>query len=145
MSETYRQGRYIPKNPSKYIGDITKIRYMSSWEYEMHKFLDNNPNVIEWASEEIAIPYLKPTDNKIHKYYVDYYVKYIDKHGNIKTELIEVKPAKQTKLSRSKKTATQLHENITFAINVAKWKAAQEFAQKKGWMFRIITENQLFK
>jgi hypothetical protein len=145
MSKPYQQGRYIPKNPSKYIGDITKIRYMSSWEYEMHKFLDNNPYVIEWASEEIAIPYIKPTDNKVHKYYVDYYIKYVDKNGNIKTELIEIKPTTQTKASRSKKTITQLKENITFAINVAKWKAAQDFAYKNGWTFRIITENEIFK
>ena len=76
MARHFKQGYYTPKNPDKYVGDITKIRYMSSWELELHKFFDGNPNVIRWASEEIAIPYYKPTDGRIHKYYPDYWVNF---------------------------------------------------------------------
>ena len=38
-------------------------------------YFDRNENVIEWSSEEIAIPYVSPWDNKIHRYYPDFLVK----------------------------------------------------------------------
>lgn len=140
-----KQGLYKPRHPQKYRGDPTKIRYMSSWELNFHTFLDNNSNVLEWASEELAIPYIKPTDNRIHKYYPDYWVKYKDKSGNIKIDLIEVKPAEQTVPSVSKNNRIRLIENVTYAINIAKWKAAQEFARNNGWGFRIVSKNEIFK
>jgi hypothetical protein len=141
----FKQGLYTPKHPEKYNGDITKIRYMSSWEFRFNIFLDNNPNILEWASEEIAIPYIKPTDGKIHKYYVDYYIKYKTCKGEIKTELVEIKPAAQTTPSKSRNSNTRLYENITYAINQSKWESAKQFAEQRGWTFRIITEHQLFK
>jgi hypothetical protein len=141
----FKQGLYTPTHPEKYNGDITKIRYMSSWEFRFNIFLDNNPNILEWASEEIAIPYIKPTDGKIHKYYVDYYIKYKTRSGEIKTELVEIKPAAQTAPSKSRNSNTRLYENITYAINQAKWESAKRFAEQRGWIFRIITEQQLFK
>jgi len=45
----FKQGLYTPRNPQKYLGDPEKIRYMSSWEYETHKFFDNNEKVLQWA------------------------------------------------------------------------------------------------
>ena len=141
----FRQGYYTPQNPKKYRGDITKIRYLSSWEYKFNQFLDSNPNVLEWSSECIAIPYLKPTDRRVHKYYPDYYIKYKDKNGNIKQEIIEVKPKKQTRRSRSKNPKTRLYEDITYAINMAKWDACQNFCNKYNIKFRILTEQELFR
>lgn len=145
MSSSWQKGLYKLRHPEKYRGNRTSIRYMSSWELNMHRFLDNNPNIIEWVFEGLAIPYIKPTDGKIHKYYVDYFVKYRDKNGNIKTELIEVKPEKQTKISTDRNSKTRLYENLTYAVNQSKWEAAAKFAERNGWSFRIITENQLFK
>lgn len=146
----FKQGYYTAKHPDKYLGDVNKIRYMSSWELSFNKFLDNNPNVIGWASEEIAIPYVKPTStrkNKIHKYYPDYYVKYKDKHGNIIQEIIEIKPNNQIQAPkrRGKNKKTQLYEQLTWVVNCAKWKAAQQFCNKYGIRFRIVTEKELFK
>lgn len=141
------KGMFVPRNPEKYVGDIRKIRYMSSWEYEFHKALDNNINVLRWASEEIKIPYVKPTDNKIHHYYPDYWVEYKNRDGQIIQEIIEVKPASQTVPPKrvGKKKQTQLYESVRFAINVAKWRACQEFCNKYNMKFRIITENQMFR
>lgn len=144
-SKRYKQGYYTPKNPSKYIGDINKIRYMSSWELTTHRFFDNNQRVIRWGSEVIIIPYLKPTDNRIHRYIVDYYVEYINVHGEIVTELIEVKPLKDTRVSRSRNPSTRLYENLTTAVNYAKWQAATQFASQRGWKFRIVSENSIFR
>ena len=141
------QGYYKPKHPEKYKGNIDNIRFLSSWELHFNKFLDNNPNILEWASEEIVIPYIKPTDGKVHKYYPDYWIKYKDRNGNIIQEIIEVKPDAQTKppKKRGKKKKVQLRESVTYAINVAKWKHAAAYCKKHGLKFRLITEKQLFK
>lgn len=144
MSKTHFQDYYVPKHPEKYRGDPAKIVFRSSWEYRFCVFLDNNPNVIEWASEEIAIPYLKPTDStpgKIRNYYPDFFMRYKNKNGDLVTELIEIKPATQTKL---RKNATS-NEKVTYAVNIAKWKAAEAYCDKLGIKFRVLTEEQLFK
>ena len=141
----YKQGYYTPKKPEKYVGDVTKIRYMSSWELQTHQFFDNNSRVLRWASEEIAIPYMKPTDGKIHRYYPDYWVEYVNKDGEICQEIIEVKPAQQTKMTTSRNPKHRLYEQLTFAVNTAKWQAAMAWCQSQNMMFRIITENSIFK
>lgn len=147
-SSNHQQGYYTPRNPEKYKGDLNKIRFMSSWELSVHKFLDNNPNIIEWSSEGVVIPYLKPTDGQVHKYYVDYWVKYKNSSGQIIQELWEVKPKRETlppKPSKRKKKSTVIHEQLTYAINIAKWQSASLFAKKYGLGFRILTEEQIFK
>ena len=53
---------------------------------------DDNPNVIRWASEELAIPYVSPVDRKRHKYYPDFLIEMKNRKGQIETVLIEVKP-----------------------------------------------------
>ena len=57
-------GKYTPKNPSKYYGDPTKITYRSLWERKCMLIFDDNPNILKWGSEEIAIPYMSPVDRK---------------------------------------------------------------------------------
>ena len=143
----WRRGKFKPKNPEKYVGDLSQIWYMSSWELSVHRFFDTNPNVLRWSSEEIAISYVKPTDRRVHKYYPDYWIEFRDKHGNIKQEIIEVKPQKQTQppTKKGKSRKTQIIETVQYAINVAKWQAATEFCDKRGIRFRILTEKQLFK
>lgn len=136
----FRQGKYTPRHPEKYIGNVNTIRYMSSWELRLFQFLDNNPNILRWASEEIAIPYIKPTDGKVHRYFPDCYVEYQNKYGQIVKEILEVKPKEQTRLSKRAK----LVEAVTFAINKAKWAAADEWCKQRGLTFRVITQDALF-
>lgn len=147
MARGFIQGHYTPKNPQKYRGDINDITYRSSWELSFCQFLDNNPNIINWSSEEIAIPYVKPTDKKVHRYFPDFWIKYKNRHGEIVQEIIEIKPSTQTKQPRrvGKNRKTQIHENVTYAINVAKWAAASEFCNNHGIKFRLMTERELFK
>lgn len=139
----FTQGYYTPKHPEKYMGDITKIRYMSSYELSVHQFFDNNPHVVRWGSEIVAIPYLKPTDGRVHKYYPDYYVEFVDKDGNLKKEMIEVKPHSQTRNPRAN-SKHALYEQLTLSINIAKWQACQEWCRQRGISFRIITEKSIF-
>ncbi len=108
-------------------------------------YCDKNENILKWSSEEIWIPYLSPLDNRIHKYFPDFYIKYIDKNKTTKESLIEVKPKRQVsgpKVSK-KVTQKQLVEIKEFAKNQAKWKAAKEFCADRRWDFQILTEDNL--
>jgi hypothetical protein len=148
MARNYKQGHYKPIHPEKYIGDLEKIVYRSGWEQKVNKFLDCNVNITHWSSEPFPIKYLKPTDKRIHRYYVDYFVEYRDANGNILRELWEVKPKKETKPprnSKKKSAKTKLYEDVTYAVNQAKWKAAAYFCKKHNMTFRIMTEDQIFR
>ena len=93
---------YKPLNESKYVGDSTNIICRSLWERRVCKYLDTNENVINWGSEEIAIPYISPLDNRRHRYFPDFIVRIKENSGDVKTKVIEVKPFKQTKKTRAR-------------------------------------------
>ena len=141
------QGQFRPKNPGKYVGDVNAIFYRSSLEYRLMKHLDAHPDVLAWNSEEIVIPYLKPTDGRVHRYFVDMVAKVKRHDGQIKTYLIEVKPYDQCFPPKQPKTRKQnaryLGEMMTYAVNQAKWKAAEEFCTKQGWEFTVMTDREL--
>jgi len=145
-SQKFKQGYYTPKHPEKYIGDVTKIFYRSSWEIKVFFFLDNNNSIINWSSENISIEYYFPIDKKVHRYYPDLWIKYKDRNGVVKQELIEIKPKKQTKPPRNgKKSKNLLFEQITYIQNQCKWEAAVKWCKDRGLTFRVITEDQIFK
>lgn len=142
----FRQGLYTVRHPEKYIGDPNKVRYMSSWEANAHAYFDNNPHIIRWGSEILAIPYIHPVDGELHKYYPDYYIEYYNSKGVLIKEIIEVKPEKQINrpTTRGKSKKTQLTEAVTYAINQAKWEYARAFCTKHGINFRVINEHHIF-
>jgi hypothetical protein len=139
------QGKYRPSNTKKYRGNPTNIIYRSLWERKFMVYCDKNENIIEWGSEEIAIPYRSPLDNRIHRYFPDFYIKYKDANGKIKRSLIEVKPFRQTQQPPilEKKTKGYIYEVAEYAKNQAKWRAAKEFCDDRRWEFKIFTEKEL--
>ena len=141
----FNQGYYKPVHPEKYVGDISKIRFMSSWELSFDRFLDNNPNVLKWSSEPFSIPYLKPTTGKVHKYFPDYYVEYKNKSGDLLREVLEIKPKSQTTRSKTRNPKQKLYSDLMFAVNTAKWTHAQKWCEDRGLKFRILTEHSLFR
>ena len=90
------KGKYYPSFPRKYKGDPTNIIFRSLWERKFMVYCDKNANVLEWNSEEIAIPYRSPLDNRVHRYFPDFYMKVKESNGIIKNYIVEVKPLKQT-------------------------------------------------
>lgn len=134
------KGFFKPKNPQKYLGDPAKIIFRSSWEVRLFQWLDSTPAVLQWASEEFSIPYLSPFDNKVHQYYPDALVVYKDKFGNLKKEIVEVKPYKETVLTPKASD----RDKLAFTLNQAKWKAAARFAETQGMTFRVLTEKSMF-
>ena len=146
MAYEYKQGFFKPKNPQKYRGDPTNIVYRSGWEKSVMKWLDETSTVTGWSSEEIVVPYISPIDNRPHRYFVDFYVEAIGRDGRTKNILIEVKPAAQTREPKKPKRNTKryLTEVMTYGINQAKWKAAEDYCKDKGWEFKILTEKEIF-
>ena len=110
---------------------------------------DEHPDVIEWGSEEISIPYISPLDNRIHRYYPDFFVKKRDPDGNIVYDLVEVKPFKETQPpviqegNKAKRNRRYINEVMKWGVNSAKWKAAENYCADRGWNFIKITEREL--
>lgn len=107
--------------------------------------LDTHPDVLEWASEEFSIPYLSPLDNRIHRYFPDFWVKKRNSNGIVEVVVVEIKPKKQTKppVTKSKVTKSYLNEVKNWGINSSKWKYAQKYCDDRKWKFQILTEDDL--
>jgi hypothetical protein len=138
------KGKYKPSYPKKYKGDPTNIIYRSLWERKFMVYCDTREHILEWGSEEICLPYRSPIDNRIHRYFPDFYIK-VNENGVIKKYLIEIKPKKQTVEPKVQKRKTKgyIYEVVEYAKNQAKWKAAKEFCEDRQWQFKIITEDEL--
>jgi hypothetical protein len=139
------KGKYQPSFPKKYKGNPTNIVYRSLWERKFMIYCDTNENILEWFSEEIAVPYRSPIDNKIHRYFPDFYIKVKESNGQIKKYIIEIKPKKQTiePIPQKRKTKGYIYEVYEYVKNQAKWKAAEEWCADKGYEFKIFTEDDL--
>ncbi len=139
------KGRYRPSNPKKYKGDSSNIIYRSLWERKFMVYCDNQKKILEWGSEEIVLPYRSPIDNKVHRYFPDFYIKVKESNGKIKRYIIEIKPKKQTVEPKMKKKKTKgyIYEVYEYAKNQAKWKAAEEFCKDRMWEFKVLTEDEL--
>lgn len=137
----FHKRKFTPLFPEKYTGDPTNIIMRSSWETMFANWCDKNPSIVKWSSEETIIPYRCPTDNLIHRYFVDF--KITIKDG--KTYLVEVKPKAQTipPVYPGKRTKRYLTESVMFIKNQAKWDAARNYCADRGWQFKIITEQEL--
>lgn len=138
--------KWTPKFPHKYAGDVNNIVARSSWEVKFFNWCDNNPAVVKYASEEIIIPYLCPTDSKMHRYFVDALIKVKNNLGQEKTYLVEIKPYAQTiaPVKGKKKSKTFLNESLVWMKNDAKWKAARIWCAQRGIEFIILTEREIY-
>lgn len=135
----YSQGKYVVKNPDKYIGK-GQPTYRSSWEMTFMQFCDNNPAVLQWASEAIHVNYRNPFTGKNTIYVPDFLVIYVDKNGQRHGEVIEVKPTKETSL----KEAKSVRDKAAVALNMYKWEAARKFCAAQGLSFRVVTEQDIY-
>lgn len=102
---------------------------------------DDHPNILQWGSEVIRIPYFNPILNKATTYVPDFLIVYVDRNGKNHSEVIEIKPLKETNILAAKTK----RDAIAIAINMAKWQAAELWCKKNGMRFRIMTENSIFR
>jgi len=139
MMAKYAQGKFQVRNPAKYIGKGTPT-YRSGWEFAFMQFCDNNPAILQWASEAISIPYRNPFTNKNTVYIPDFLIIYADKNQQKHAEVIEIKPSTETTME----SARSMRDKAYVALNHAKWAAANAWCKQNGMRFRVVTENEIF-
>ena len=129
------------KHPEKYIGDKDNVIYRSLWERNVMRWLDENPKIQEWGSEELCVMYEHPVRGGIAKYYPDFIIK--DRSGEVR--VIEVKPEIQTHrpVNPGRQTPKYLREVMTYAINQEKWSTAKRYCRRNGIKFEVWTEKKL--
>ena len=136
----YAQGKFQLVNPQKYAGNKTPT-YRSSWEFTFMTFCDNNPSVLQWASEAVHINYRNPLTGKNTIYVPDFLITYSDAGGRQHAELIEIKPLKETTLENAGKNPRNQAAAI---LNMAKWEAARAWCRAHNLTFRVVTENDIY-
>jgi hypothetical protein len=136
----FAQGKYTVQHPEKYVGN-KQPTYRSSWELTFMRTCDTHPSIQKWASEAISIPYRCPLTGRQTVYIPDFFIQYIDKNSKMHVELIEVKPQNQT---LREKVGKNKNNQIEYARNVAKWRAAQAWCKAQGIKFRVVNETDLF-
>lgn len=139
------KGKWKPRNPLKYKGDIHNITYRSSYELKAFNWLDTRTAVIQWSSEETIIPYKSPVDGQVHRYFVDLKFTIKNQDGTYTTYLAEIKPKAFTQQPKTptRKSKRYLEECLMYATNCSKWDAARAFCERKGYKFIILTEKEL--
>ena len=82
---------------------------------------------------------------KIHRYFVDFFIKVKQKNGSVIKYLIEIKPERFTKPPPipQRKTKQFINEVFQYGVNEAKWRSANEFCEDRGYKFLILTEKDL--
>lgn len=130
---------YKPINPTKYIGNSSRIYYRSSWEKKFMQFLELSPKIKRWASEEIVIAYFLESDKKWHRYYPDFFVEFQTEHKFI----IEIKPFSQRLIIPGKRIPRA--QQLKFLQNQTKWLFANNFAKENGMIFLVFDEYDLRK
>jgi hypothetical protein len=135
----YAQGKFQPQHPEKYVGNKTPT-YRSSWEFVFMQFCDNNPSVLQWASEAVRINYRNPLTGKNTIYVPDFLITYTDANGGSHAELVEVKPKKETTLENAK----NIRDQASAILNMAKWAAARQWCAAHRMTFRVVTEDSIF-
>lgn len=149
-----KQGWYELTNPEKFIKPIDDymksfkdgfVNYKSGLELTGIRYVDTNPKVKCWSLEPFNIKYIKPTDKKIHRYFIDLYIEMKTGHKFLveiksSSETVKPKPPKKQTAKAKRRYAKMLE---TYAINTAKWNAAREVAKKNGFQFIFLTEKEL--
>lgn len=154
MKYKSKKGWYKLVHPEKFLKVLDEtmqsskdgfVQYKSSLELKFLRYCDLNKFIKNFSLEPFPIPYVKPTDGKIHRYYIDFYVEFTSGHRalvEIKSFGETQKPLKPKKITP--KTVQQFNEEIqTYVINLSKWKACKEFADSHDMKFMILTEKEL--
>src|SRR5688572_8427176 len=143
-SSHFYKGLFKPKNPNKYRGNAKNIVFRSHWELEYMRKLDEETNVISWASEEFSIKYLNPIKPCYKRYFPDFFVEMKLKDGKTFKAVVEIKPAHQIAPPKRSKKGTMkkyMYDCMTYAVNRAKWEAASKFCKMHNMKFYVVTKD----
>lgn len=142
------QGYYLCKHPEKYVGDLSKIVFRSSWEFKFLRWCDNTDSVLRFASEPMSIPYMNPIDRKVHQYFIDFWVEMIDAEKVVTRWLVEIKPERNLMMPKEPKVmsgmALKNHVSQVKRVvqNIAKCQAAKNYAAMQNMKFMVLRLNR---
>ena len=154
LNSKYSEGVYPVQNKHKYLGDISKCFYRSSYELTLFKELDLDPAVKYWVAEppQLMVRYYNPLKRRWARYFPDAFcLKEID--GKEFKCIIEVKPKSKLikptppKIDSNAKTPyVKRMENYQkklgeYLVIDAKRRACSDFAKLKGMIYIFITED----
>jgi hypothetical protein len=142
------KGKYEIVNKDKYIGK-NEPHYKSALEFYFMRYCDNNPNILQWQYEGIAIPYINPlkplkeSNQPNANYYPDFYIKYKNLKGEVEEALIEVKSKNETMPPKPQQRMSKKwkQDYCTYKLNESKWKQCKLYCDKLGIKFIVITED----
>lgn len=123
-------------------------------------YCDIRERVVEWGSEIFRVPYYSEVDGKTHQYVTDFYFACRPVHGDgeIIKYVLEVKPKCQAavldenynvvypdppKKKTPKALAAWEERCNVIRINNCKWQAARKWCRENGYIFKILTEDQI--
>ena len=138
-------GHYTPVNKDKYVGKYP-IVFRSSWERKFCIYCDLNAKILKWASEPFEIPYLNRIDQRIHRYYPDFYFEALQPNDTIVKYIAEIKPDGQLyqptppKVQSVKKILAYNYQLKNYVQIMCKRDAAMKWAKDRGCKYVFLTE-----
>jgi hypothetical protein len=134
----YKQGYFDISKSTKYVGDGPAI-YRSGLELKCFNVFERSAKIVEWSSEPkfIKIQYIH--NGKTRNYHIDAYIKL----NNGKRQIIEIKPQSQVdqpQMHKFKSNAKFVLALDLWQQNMAKWRAAFEYANANDMEFKILTD-----
>ena len=136
----YEEGYYKVVNPEKYIGDLNKVIYRSSYELTFYRnHLDLCDDVKYWSVEppQLQISYYNPVKKRWARYFPDAFCLKTINGEDVKC-IIEIKPKsklnkpKMPKDNDLKKMQSYQKKLMEYRQIEAKKTAAVKFAASKG-------------
>lgn len=109
--------------PSNKVNSLI-VEYESQIERDFYLLLEHAPDVIQYQHQPIKIKY-KNTNNKFRNYTPDVYLEF----DNGLRALVEIK---------DQQTLDEDYKKFKF-----RWDAAQVWSQERGYLFKVLTENQI--
>lgn len=121
------------------------VQYKSALERIAFCYADLNPKITKFSVEPFNIPYVKPTDGLVHRYFIDLFLEFVTGEKF----LVEIKSYNETikpippKIKSPNVILRYKQQLETYLINQAKWASAKQFAESRGMKFIVLTEKQL--
>ena len=149
------KGHYKVLHPEKYLGNEPTI-YKSKWELQVFHALDVNPFVLKWGYECVKIFYHHPLYMNMTIYKPDIFCHIKMDGGAVRQYLIEIKPQKYVDIPKKpnppknntaqsaekyRKRLLSYQSNMRdYAVNKAKWAAAERWCLQNNVTWRILSE-----
>ena len=136
--------RKITRSPVKVTGTLPDgQRYESTLEEDFYVLLRFNPLVASFETQPVTVEW-RDGEGKIRRYTPDalaHYRKDLKESVDLATVLCEIKPdlTEQSESPRRRKPPRTENEEE----NKLKWAAAERYAARQGWAFKVFRESEI--